>query len=298
MPINYFFLRSMTGALAFGINFYTKCTEPNTTVMEKPTKQVLITGATSGIGFELAKLFAKDLYDLVIVARSQEELDKTAVVLNSSYGTKVTTIAKDLFLPDSAFELYEEVKAKGIEIGILVNNAGQGEYGEFITTDLSKELSIIQLNISSLVVLTKLFVLDMVKAGEGKILNLSSIASKSPGPWQAVYHGTKAFVQSFSEALRVELKDKGVSVTALLPGVTDTDFFQKAHMESSKVVQDKDQMADPADVAQDGYEALMEGKDMVVSGFKNKLQVAMGAITPDETAAKKMAKQQEPVSKK
>jgi short-subunit dehydrogenase len=266
--------------------------------MEKPKKQVLITGATSGIGLELAKLFAKDLYDLVIVARSQEELDKTATVLNASYGTTVTKIAKDLFQQESAFEVYDEVKAKGIDIGILVNDAGQGEYGLFIDTDLQKELNIIQLNISSLVTLTKLFVKDMVNSGGGKVLNLSSIASKSPGPWQAVYHGTKAFVQSFSEAIRVELKDKGVSVTALLPGVTDTDFFNKAHMQSSKAVQDESQMADPAEVAKDGYDALMEGKDMVISGFKNKLQVAMGAVTPDETSAKKMSKQQEPVTAK
>src|SRR3954471_4995299 len=130
----------------------------------------------------------------------------------------------------------------------------------------NRELAIIQLNISSLVVLTKQFLQDMLARGEGKILNLSSIASKMPGPWQSVYHGTKAFVQSFTEAIRSEVKDKGITVTALLPGTTDTDFFNKAHMLASKAVQDEDKLADPAVVAKDGYEALMAGKDMVISG--------------------------------
>lgn len=259
---------------------------------------VLITGGTCGIGLELAKLFAKDGYNLVIVARDQEKLNKTASELESAHGVKVVPISKDLFDPENAYDLYYELKTKGIEIGILVNNAGQGHYGEFINTDLKQELAIIQLNISSLVVLTKLFVKEMVNRGEGKILNLSSIASKSPGPWQSVYHGTKAFVQSFTEAIRDEVKDKGVVVTALLPGVTDTDFFRKAGMESSKIVQDKSKMADPADVAKDGYEALMDNKDMVVSGFKNKLNVAMSNVTPDEQSAHKMGKDQEPVTKK
>jgi short-subunit dehydrogenase len=149
------------------------------------------------------------------------------------------------------------------------------------------------LNISSLVVLTKLFLQDMIKRGHGKILNLSSIASKSPGPWNSVYHGTKAFVQSFTEAIREEVKDKGITVTALLPGATATDFFRKAEMGSSKIMEEE--MADPADVAKDGYDALMDGKDMVVSGLKNKVQVATSGIKSDEKQASKMAKQQEPV---
>lgn len=265
--------------------------------MDTTKQHVLITGATSGIGFELAKLFAKDLYNLVIVARSQEELDKTATVLNSSYGTHVTTIAKDLFLPNSAYELYEEIKDKNIQIDILVNNAGHGHYGLFVDSDLQQDLDIIQLNISSLVVLTKLYLKEMVSRGEGKILNTSSIASKSPGPWNSVYHATKAFVQSFTAAVRVEAKDKGVSITALLPGATDTDFFNKADMEASKGIQDKSKLSDPADVAKDGYEALMAGKDMVISGFKNKVQAAMNAIKSDEKVAEEMAKIQEPVSR-
>jgi short-subunit dehydrogenase len=260
-------------------------------------KYVLITGATSGIGYELAKLFAKDQYNQIIVGRSESGLQTTSEEL-TGYGIKVITIAKDLFEPDAANELYEEIKAKGIKVDILVNNAGHGHYGEFIHTALEMELNIIQLNIVSLVTLTKLFLKDMVERGEGKILNTSSIASKSPGPWQSVYHATKAFVQSFTEAVRVEVKDKGVSITALLPGATDTDFFNKANMLDSKIVQDKSKLADPADVAKDGYEALMAGKDMIISGLKNKIDVALNNVTPDELAAKNTGKKQEPADHK
>lgn len=260
-------------------------------------KHVLITGPTSGIGYELAKLFAKDGYHIIAVARSRKELDQTASELQLAHDTVVHTFEKDLFKPEAANEVYEEIKAKGFKIDVLVNNAGHGLYGEFTATDLRKELDIIHLNIISLVTLTKLVLKDMVKRGEGRILNLSSIASKSPGPWQSVYHGTKAFVQSFTEAVREEVKDSGVIITALLPGVTDTDFFRKAGMESSKAVQDESKMADPADVAQDGYNALMAGSDMVVSGFKNKIQVGMNGITPDSKLAHITGKSQEPVSR-
>jgi short-subunit dehydrogenase len=260
-------------------------------------KHALITGGTSGIGLELAKLFAKDGYDLSIVARDEEELASAASLLKTEYSVNVTTLAKDLFDPQNAFAIYEELKQKGIEPDVLVNNAGHGHYGLFADTDIRTELDIINLNISSLVVLSKLFLKDMISRGKGRILNTSSIASKSPGPWQSVYHGTKAFVQSFTEAIREEVKDKGITVTALLPGVTDTDFFRKADMESSKVVRDKAEMADPADVAKDGYDALMQGKDMVVSGLKNKVQVAMNNLSSDEKNAKKMAESQEPADK-
>jgi len=266
--------------------------------METKIQTALITGATSGIGLELAKLFAKDNYQLIIVARDESELLATSSQLEKTFNAKVITIQKDLFNPDGAFEVYREIHEKGIDVDVLVNNAGHGLYGKFVDTDLKTELSIIQLNISSLVTLTKLFLKDMVTRGEGKILNTSSVASKHPGPWQSVYHGTKAFVQSFTEAIREEVKDKGVVVTALLPGVTDTDFFHKAHMEDSKIVQDEDKMADPADVAKDGYNALMEGKDMVISGFKNKVDVALNNLISDEKNAEKIAKKQEPVNKK
>ena len=180
---------------------------------------------------------------------------------------------------------------------MLVNDAGQGLYGLFIDTDLRRELDVIYLNVKSLVVLTKLFLKDMVQRGSGKILNLSSIASTTPGPYQSIYHATKAFVRSFTAAIRDEVKDTGVTITALMPGVTDTDFFNKAEMLDAKNVQEGEK-ADPADVAKDGYDALMNGEDKVVSGFKNKVQVAMGNMMPDSTLAAQVHKQQEPLSDK
>jgi uncharacterized protein len=262
--------------------------------MTTSQQYALVTGGTSGIGYEIAKLLAADGYNLVIVARSRDELNEVAAYISNQFGVKVIQLEKDLFNTKAGFEIHDMIKAKGLQIDVLVNDAGQGLYGEFLYTDIKRELEIIQLNISSLVVLTKLFLQEMVKVGSGKILNVSSIASKTPGPWQSVYHGTKAFVQSFTEAVREEVKDTGVTLTALLPGVTDTDFFNKAGMENSKIVVEE-KMDDPADVAKDGYEAMMKGEDMVVSGMKNKMQVAMSAVTPDSTLAKKMYKQQEPV---
>lgn len=259
------------------------------------TKYALITGATSGIGYELAKLFAKDKYNLVIVARSTEDLAATAQDLKSKYGVEVMTISKDLFKREAPFELYDEITAKGIQIDTLVNDAGQGQYGEFIDTDINRELDIIQLNIGSLVTLTKLFSKDMVARNEGKILNLASIASRLPGPLQSVYHATKAFVLSFTEAVREELKDTNITMTALMPGATDTDFFRKAQMEDAKMVKEG-KLDDPVKVAQDGFEALMAGKDKVISGMKNKAQVAMSNITPDPVVAKQLHEQMKPVS--
>jgi short-subunit dehydrogenase len=263
--------------------------------MENNKQLALITGATSGIGYELAKLFAENKYDLIIVARKQDELDTTANELQQQYGITVTTFAKDLFKQDSAFELCDELNENGFQVNVLVNDAGQGCYGKFIETDIYRELDIIQLNIAALVILTKHFLKQMVARGEGKILNLSSIASKVPGPYQSVYHGTKAFVQSFTEAIRVEAKNTGVTITALLPGATGTDFFNKADMQEAKIVQEQ-KLDDPAKVAKDGFDALMNGDDKVISGFKNKVQVAMSNMMPDSAAAEQMYKQQKPVS--
>lgn len=265
--------------------------------MAKKNEYVLITGGTMGIGYELAKVFAENGYNLVLVARSSNELCNAKKSIQDMYPVQVVIIEKDLFEVTNAFSLYEDVVRLGIPVTILVNNAGQGAYGAFMETAIGRELSIIQLNISSLVVLTKLFLINMVRAGKGKILNLSSIASKVPGPWQSVYHGTKAFVQSFTEAIREEIKDTGVTITALLPGATDTDFFRKADMMDSKIVV-QGKLDDPAKVAQDGFNALMKGDDMVVSGFKNKVQVGLSGLMPDSTNAAMMNKQQQPTNEK
>lgn len=264
--------------------------------MSEKQNFVLITGATSGIGYQLARLFAADKYNLVIVARNPDELEMVATELRQD-GIEVIPIAKDLFRREEAFALCDEVTNKGIRIDILVNDAGQGVYGLFKDNEIRRELDIIDLNISSVVILTKHFVQGMSARKSGKILNLASIAGTVPGPWQAVYHATKAFVLSFSEALHSELKEAGITVTALLPGITNTDFFDKADMLDSKAVQDKSKMADPADVAKDGYNALMAGKDKVISGLKNKMRVAMSNVTPDKTLADQMKDEQKPAYK-
>ncbi|WP_207426598.1 SDR family oxidoreductase [Pedobacter sp. SYSU D00535] len=261
--------------------------------METNQKYALITGATSGIGYELAKLFARDKYNLVIVARSGEELERTAGEFRQEFGVEVVPIAKDLFLREAPFEVFDEVTQRGISINALINNAGQGQYGEFVDIDINRELDLIQLNIGAYVTLTKLFLQDMIARGEGKILNVSSIGGEMPGPLQAVYHATKAFVTSFTEAIRSETKDRNITITLLLPGVTDTDFFNKADMEEARMVKEGHR-ADPAKVAKDGFEALMAGDDKIISGFANKAMVATSTILPDETVADMMHKNVKP----
>jgi uncharacterized protein len=256
----------------------------------------LITGATSGIGYELAKLFAKDGFNLVITARDQSELDAKATEFSNAHGIQVIAIAKDLSLDTTPFELYNDIKARGIQVDILVNNAAQGQYGKFVETDIQRELEIIRLNIVSYLVLTKMFLKEMVARNKGKILQVASIGGKLPGPMQSVYHATKAFIVSHTDALVNELQDTGVTITSLLPGPTDTEFFEKAGMEHTKMVQEGS-LSDPAKVAKDGYDALMSGDDSVVSGLKNKVQVATANILPDSVAAKQVAKQMEPSDK-
>ncbi|HEX2606505.1 MAG TPA: SDR family oxidoreductase [Flavisolibacter sp.] len=262
---------------------------------EGNNQYALITGATSGIGYELARLFAEDGYNLIMVARNQEELDVKAEEFRSQHGVETVTISKDLFQPNAGFELYDEVKSKGLIVSVLVNDAGQGQYGLFVESDLQRLLDIIQLNVVSLTTITHLFLKDMVARNEGKVLQLASIASQLPGPWQAVYHATKAYVLSFTEALISELKDSAVTLTALQPGATDTDFFNKADMQESKILDSK--LSDPAAVAKDGYEALMKGDDKVISGFKNKAMVGMSNVMPESMVADRMNKMQEPRNK-
>ena len=256
-------------------------------------KYALITGATSGIGYELAKLFAKDQYNLVIVARRAEELEAKAAEFKQQFGVEVVTIAQDLSQREGPFAVYETVKAIGIQVDVLVNDAGQGQYGEFIETDINRELEIIDLNISAYVILTKCFLKEMVARKEGKILMVSSIGGELPGPLQAVYHATKAFVSSFSEAIQNETKDTNVTITKLLPGVTDTDFFNKADMLEAKMIKEGSK-ADPAEVAKDGYEALMAGELEVISGLKNKAMVAGSKVMPDSMVAERMHQMAKP----
>jgi hypothetical protein len=265
-------------------------------IMANQGKYALITGGSNGIGLELAKLFAKDGYNLIIVSDNLGDLQTRSVELHHQFDVEVIPIKKNLMKREAPFEVYQEVKSRDIQVDVLVNNAGQGVYGEFVDTDINQELDVVQLNIGAYLVLTKCFLKEMKARNEGKILNVASIASKLPGPWQAVYHATKAFVLSWTEAIQNELKDTNITITSLLPGATDTNFFKNAGMENATLVQEGG-LADPAEVAKDGYEALMAGEHKIISGMKNKAQVAMGNMMPDSAVAEQMAKQNKPADK-
>jgi short-subunit dehydrogenase len=239
----------------------------------------VVTGASSGIGFALAHQFAIHGFDLLIAAEDPG-IAAAARLLMEENPSIVQPVRVDLSTYDGVEELYSAVRETGRPVDALVLNAGVGHGGDFVTgTDLRKELNIIDLNITSTVHLAKRVLPDMVERGEGKVLITSSVAVTVPGSFKAVYNASKAFVQSFSEAIRDELKETGVTVTALMPGATGTNFFRRAGMADIRVgAGAKD---DPATVAEDGYNALMAGDDHVVAGsVKNKVQVADGKLIP------------------
>lgn len=255
-------------------------------------KTVLITGASNGFGLEFAKLFAKDNYNLVLVARSADRLKELGYSLQDEYQLQnLCIVQSDLSRPESPQEIYDELKQKGIKVDVLVNNAGAGLHGFFHETELERELEIIQLNIASVVHLTKLFLQDMVARNEGKILNLASIVSFMPSPLMSVYAATKAFVLSFTEALQNELKDKNITVTALCPGASDTYFFKRADAENTRAANGP--LSSPEEVARDGYNALMKGESRVVSGMMNKVQAGASNLLPDSALAATMRYQME-----
>ncbi len=200
-------------------------------------KTALITGASSGIGYEFAKVFASNGFNLILAARGKDALDNIAAELSAKHGITALVFAKDLSLPDAPDDLYNDLQKQGITVDILVNNAGFATYGYFTDIPLDKELQLLQLNIVALTHLTKLFLPGMKTRGYGKILNLASTAAFQPGPLMAVYYASKAYVLSFSEAISEELHGTGVSVTAFCPGPTELGFQKRAAMEESKLVQ-------------------------------------------------------------
>ena len=259
-------------------------------------KNVLVTGGTSGIGYELAKLFAEGGYDVTLVARNADRLEAVSDELKKQYGVQVHTIQKDLFKPGAAKEVYDETKQQGITVDVLVNDAGQGEYGKFVDTDLDREIDLIHLDIIAVVSLTKFYLKDMVARGEGKIMQLASTLSKAPTPFMSVYAASKAFILSFTEALIEETKETGVTLTSLLPGATDTDFFHKAGAENT-VTYKETPMYNPEEVAKAGYEGLMSGKSKVIPGAMNKTQATMSTLMPDGAVTSMMNKQMQPSEK-
>lgn len=242
-------------------------------------RYALITGASSGIGLELACIFARDRYNLVLVARNQQKLAQVADKLKQEFGVTVKIIAIDLALPTSPTEILQAVQQEAIAIDILVNNAGFATYGLFSETDVATELQMLQVNVVALTHLTKLFVREMVKRKAGKVLNIASTAAFQPGPLMAVYYASKAYVLSFSEALANELQDFGITVTALCPGPTASGFQKRAHMEKSKLVSNQ-KIMDAATVAQAGYRGLMQNQTVVVPGLKNQILAASVRFMP------------------
>jgi short-subunit dehydrogenase len=233
-------------------------------------KTVLITGGSSGIGFELAKIFGKNGYSLFLVAQDLEKLKKSATELKN-YNYNVQLMSIDLSDPTSPTKIYDQLCKENVQVDILVNNAGFATYGLFTETDLAKELSELQVNIVTLTSLTKLFARDMVKRRKGKILNVASTAAFAPGPLMAVYYASKSYVLSFSEALNEELNGTGVHVSALCPGPTDTGFVARGGLQISKLFQEKNMSS--AFVAKIAYEGLMKNKVIIIPGVQNKLMV-------------------------
>jgi len=242
-------------------------------------KTALITGATSGIGNELVELFAYDKHDLVLVARNLDNLNKLKEELEKTHKINVKVISKDLISQSAAYEIVEELEKENIEIDVLVNNAGFGDYGIFATADLGKQEAMIDLNIKTLTVLTRLLLPHMMINQEGKILNVASIAAFSPGPYMSVYYATKAFVLSFTESIAYELKDYNIKVTALCPPPTRTNFASTAG-EGASTFFEIFGMATPDQVARYGYESLERNKTVALYGFKNKALVFFARFLP------------------
>ena len=247
-------------------------------------KNVLITGASSGIGYELSKLFAQNGYSLVLVARDRQRLEKLADELQVDFGISTKVVPKDLSVPASPDEIFAELQQEKIHIDILVNNAAIGVYGVFAETELNDELNIIQVNLISLTCLTKLFLPAMLKRKYGKILNVSSCGSSVPLPYESVYGATKAYVTIFSETIAEELAGTGVTVTVLSPGVTRTEFIKRAQIpEELKAF--KHFVMDAKAVAEIGYKALMKGKRVVIPGTVNKLSLFFMKFMPRKVVA-------------
>jgi len=245
----------------------------------------LITGASSGIGLELARVFAREGYRLVLVARNQKRLEEIVQELRP---TEAQVIAVDLSLPDAPAAILGKVP----KVDVLVNNAGFGAFGKFAEKTLAEELNMMQLNMTALVSLTRLYLPGMISAGNGKIMNVASTAAFQPGPLMAIYFATKAFVLSFSEAIANELEGTGVTVTALCPGPTASDFQERAKMQNSGLVKGR-KMMDARTVAEIGYRGLVAGKTIVIPGLGNKLMTQSLRLSPRKIVTKMVRRMQE-----
>ncbi len=245
----------------------------------------LITGASSGIGLELARVFAREGYRLVLVARTRKRLEEIAQELRPA---ETQVLAIDLSMPDAPEEVHRQIP----KVDVLVNNAGFGVFGKFANQSLAEELNMMQLNMTALVILTRLYLPEMISAGNGKIMNVASTAAFQPGPLMAIYFATKAFVLSFSEAIANELGGTGVTVTALCPGPTVSDFQERANMQNSGLVKGR-KMMDARTVAEIGYRGMLAGKTIVIPGLGNKLLTQSLRLSPRSVVTKMVRRMQE-----
>ncbi|MBS7233784.1 SDR family oxidoreductase [Flavobacterium psychroterrae] len=252
----------------------------------------LITGASSGIGRELARIHAANKGDLIIVARTKEKLEILKDELQKKHGIKVLVITKDLTQRNAVQEIYQEVTALDIKVKYLINNAGFGGHGKFHERKWESDLQMIQVNILALTALTRYFLPGFVKRNDGKILNVSSTACFIPGPLQAVYYASKAYVTSFSYALSEELSDTAITVTALMPGATETEFAKTSGMDRTELF---NKTAQPQEVALAGYNAMLDGKLDIVAGLTPMQKVMIAAIPfmPKKAMLKQVRKMQE-----
>jgi short-subunit dehydrogenase len=248
-------------------------------VVNQNTSAVLITGASGGIGYELAKLFAKDHHNLVLVARSQTRLAQVADELQRQFRISVKTVALDLAEPNASQSLFAQLQHESVSVDILINNAGYGQFGEFADISLDESQGQIQLNITALTALTKLFLGPMLERRSGTIMNVASTAGFQPGPLMAVYYATKAYVISFSEALANETADKGVTVTCLCPGATETGFAGRAGNDKTRLFKSLRPM-EAKTVASAGYYGMLKGKTIVIPGVRNWLVAESVRISP------------------
>ncbi len=238
----------------------------------------LITGASAGLGMEYAKLFAADKHDLVLVARRRERLETLAKQLQEAHGVRAWVVAQNLAADGGPERVVEEVGRLGIEVEFLVNNAGFGASGAFADLDAKRELEMVQVNVTAVIALSRAFLPGMIARKRGRILNIGSTAGFQPGPFMAVYYASKAFVNSFTEALWYELRGTGVTATVSCPGATATEFASVAGNERSRLFRMGTARAEA--VAREGYRAMMAGKPMVIHGLKNKLGVELLRVSP------------------
>ncbi|MCA9551571.1 MAG: SDR family oxidoreductase [Myxococcales bacterium] len=240
----------------------------------------LITGASAGIGRELAHLFARDGHDVVLVARSKDKLEALAAELRGAHGRTAHVVPTDLADPAAPTAIFAAVQTLGAEVEFLVNNAGFGTHGPFVELDPERELAMVQVNIAALLHLSRLFLPGMVARGRGRVLNVASTAGFQAGPLMATYYATKAFVISFSEAIAHELEGTGVTVTAHCPGATATDFAQTAGNDVSRLFQGGTKVASAREVAEHAYHAMMRGKTLAIHGLMNRIGAFSVRLSP------------------